>query len=47
MQIQKVDIITAGMGYALATTGGFCTGSAKVVDHQVCVFNELSDFHLP
>lgn len=32
--IQKVDIITAGMGYALATTGGFCTGSAKVVDHQ-------------
>ncbi|KAH9329179.1 hypothetical protein KI387_001287, partial [Taxus chinensis] len=34
--VEKVDIITAGMGYALATTGGFCTGSAKVVDHQVC-----------
>uniref|UniRef100_A0A0C9S9D0 serine C-palmitoyltransferase n=1 Tax=Wollemia nobilis TaxID=56998 RepID=A0A0C9S9D0_9CONI len=32
--VEKVDIITAGMGYALATTGGFCTGNAKVVDHQ-------------
>eukprot|EP00252_Welwitschia_mirabilis_P000597 TRINITY_DN10576_c0_g1_i3.p1 TRINITY_DN10576_c0_g1~~TRINITY_DN10576_c0_g1_i3.p1 ORF type:complete len:258 (+),score=46.06 TRINITY_DN10576_c0_g1_i3:928-1701(+) len=31
---QSIDIITAGMGYALASTGGFCTGSAKVVDHQ-------------
>ncbi|XP_074562372.1 long chain base biosynthesis protein 1b-like [Curcuma longa] len=32
--IEKVDIITAGMGNALATDGGFCTGSARVVDHQ-------------
>ncbi|KAM0913409.1 hypothetical protein ACQ4PT_012187 [Festuca glaucescens] len=32
--INKVDIITAGMGNALATDGGFCTGSARVVDHQ-------------
>jgi len=29
------DIITAGMGNALATDGGFCTGSVRVVDHQV------------
>lgn len=35
MQIDKIDIITAGMGNALATDGGFCTGSARVVDHQV------------
>lgn len=32
--IEKVDIITAGMGNALATDGGFCTGSVRVVDHQ-------------
>ncbi|KAM0858659.1 hypothetical protein ACQ4PT_047697 [Festuca glaucescens] len=32
--IDKVDIIAAGMGNALATDGGFCTGSARVVDHQ-------------
>lgn len=32
--VEKVDIITAGMGNALATTGGFCTGSAKIADHQ-------------
>jgi len=32
--IDKIDIITAGMGTALASDGGFCTGSAKVVDHQ-------------
>ena len=32
--IDKIDIITAGMGNALATDGGFCTGSARVVDHQ-------------
>ncbi|KAG6475609.1 long chain base biosynthesis protein 1b-like isoform X1 [Zingiber officinale] len=32
--IEKIDIITAGMGNALATDGGFCTGSARVVDHQ-------------
>lgn len=30
-----MDIITAAMGHALASVGGFCTGSAKVVDHQV------------
>ncbi|XP_047055335.1 long chain base biosynthesis protein 1a-like [Lolium rigidum] len=34
VQIDKIDIITAGMGNALATDGGFCTGSARVVDHQ-------------
>lgn len=34
-QIEKVDIITAAMGHALATEGGFCTGSARVIDHQV------------
>ncbi|XP_078151615.1 long chain base biosynthesis protein 1a-like [Carex rostrata] len=32
--IEKIDIITAGMGNALATDGGFCTGSMRVVDHQ-------------
>ncbi|CAM0948869.1 unnamed protein product [Alopecurus aequalis] len=32
--IDKIDIITAGMGTALASDGGFCTGSARVVDHQ-------------
>ncbi|KAI3446900.1 hypothetical protein Pfo_003565 [Paulownia fortunei] len=32
--IEKVDIITAAMGQALATEGGFCTGSARVIDHQ-------------
>ncbi|KAI5064892.1 hypothetical protein GOP47_0019587 [Adiantum capillus-veneris] len=32
--VEKVDIITAAMGHALASVGGFCTGSAKVVDHQ-------------
>ncbi|XP_047055345.1 long chain base biosynthesis protein 1a-like [Lolium rigidum] len=32
--IDKIDIITAGMGNALASDGGFCTGSARVVDHQ-------------
>ncbi|THU73121.1 hypothetical protein C4D60_Mb04t19460 [Musa balbisiana] len=31
--IDKIDIITAGMGNALATDGGFCTGSVRV-DHQ-------------
>ncbi|KAJ1384815.1 Pyridoxal phosphate-dependent transferase, major domain [Sesbania bispinosa] len=30
----KLDIITAAMGHALATEGGFCTGSARVIDHQ-------------
>ncbi|KAJ3679812.1 hypothetical protein LUZ60_016090 [Juncus effusus] len=32
--VDKIDIITAGMGNALATDGGFCTGSMRVVDHQ-------------
>ncbi|EFJ35907.1 hypothetical protein SELMODRAFT_230105 [Selaginella moellendorffii] len=32
--IEKIDIITAAMGTAFASAGGFCTGSAKVVDHQ-------------
>ncbi|OAY77390.1 Long chain base biosynthesis protein 1a [Ananas comosus] len=32
--IEKIDIITAGMGNALATDGGFCTGSVRVIDHQ-------------
>ncbi|KAL2500701.1 Long chain base biosynthesis protein 1 [Forsythia ovata] len=32
--IEKVDIVTAAMGNALAAEGGFCTGSARVIDHQ-------------
>ncbi|KAJ0039661.1 hypothetical protein Pint_27587 [Pistacia integerrima] len=32
--IEKIDIITAAMGHALASEGGFCTGSTRVVDHQ-------------
>ncbi|KAK8947071.1 Long chain base biosynthesis protein 1b [Platanthera zijinensis] len=32
--VEKIDIITAAMGNALATDGGFCTGSVRVVDHQ-------------
>jgi hypothetical protein len=35
VQIENFDIITTGMGNALATEGGFCTGSIRVVDHQV------------
>jgi len=35
LQIEKIDIVTADMGHALATEGGFCTGSSRVVDHQV------------
>ncbi|KAL5554281.1 hypothetical protein UlMin_041682 [Ulmus minor] len=34
VQVEKIDIITAAMGHALATEGGFCTGSARVIDHQ-------------
>lgn len=30
----KIDIITAAMGHALATEGGFCTGNARVIEHQ-------------
>ncbi|XP_045822557.1 long chain base biosynthesis protein 1-like [Trifolium pratense] len=33
--VEKLDLITAAMGHALATEGGFCTGSARVIDHQV------------
>ncbi|CAN6725017.1 unnamed protein product [Malus baccata var. baccata] len=32
--LEKIDIITGAMGHALATEGGFCTGSARVTDHQ-------------
>lgn len=35
LQVEKIDIVTAAMGHALATEGGFCTGSARVIDHQV------------
>ncbi|XWS11629.1 hypothetical protein CRYUN_Cryun37aG0015000 [Craigia yunnanensis] len=34
VSIEKIDIVTAAMGHALATEGGFCTGSARVIDHQ-------------
>ncbi|XP_058723144.1 long chain base biosynthesis protein 1-like isoform X2 [Vicia villosa] len=33
-QVEKLDLITAAIGHALATEGGFCTGSARVIDHQ-------------
>ncbi|KAJ4829642.1 serine palmitoyltransferase component [Turnera subulata] len=36
--IEKIDIVTAAMGHALATEGGFCTGSARVIDHQCSDF---------
>ncbi|XP_028112719.1 long chain base biosynthesis protein 1-like [Camellia sinensis] len=32
--IEKIDIITAAMGHALATEGGFCVGSVRITDHQ-------------
>ncbi|XP_009801763.1 long chain base biosynthesis protein 1-like [Nicotiana sylvestris] len=32
--VDKIDIIIAAMGHALATEGGFCTGSTRVIDHQ-------------
>ncbi|XP_042004666.1 long chain base biosynthesis protein 1-like isoform X2 [Salvia splendens] len=32
--VEKIDIVSAAMGHALATEGGFCTGSARVIDHQ-------------
>ncbi|KAG7020591.1 Long chain base biosynthesis protein 1, partial [Cucurbita argyrosperma subsp. argyrosperma] len=34
VSVDKIDIVTAAMGHALATEGGFCSGSARVVDHQ-------------
>eukprot|EP00475_Leptophrys_vorax_P042787 TRINITY_DN80645_c0_g1_i1.p1 TRINITY_DN80645_c0_g1~~TRINITY_DN80645_c0_g1_i1.p1 ORF type:complete len:490 (+),score=20.82 TRINITY_DN80645_c0_g1_i1:131-1600(+) len=34
LPIQSIDIIVAAMGTSLASVGGFCCGSAKVVDHQ-------------
>ncbi|XP_050139601.1 long chain base biosynthesis protein 1-like isoform X2 [Malus sylvestris] len=33
-EVEKIDIITGAMGHALATEGGFCTGSARVTNHQ-------------
>ncbi|KAH9601984.1 hypothetical protein KSS87_016420 [Heliosperma pusillum] len=32
--IEKIDIITASMGHALAADGGFCTGNLRAIDHQ-------------
>jgi len=32
--VEKLDIITAVMGHALASEGGICTGSSEVVSHQ-------------
>ncbi|GMH16546.1 hypothetical protein Nepgr_018387 [Nepenthes gracilis] len=32
--IEKIDIVTAAMGHALAAEGGFCTGNARIIDHQ-------------
>ncbi|KAM1456017.1 hypothetical protein ACFXTO_005305 [Malus domestica] len=32
--VEKIDIITGAMGHALFTEGGFCTGSARVTNHQ-------------
>ncbi|KAM1114227.1 hypothetical protein TB1_046146 [Malus domestica] len=37
--VEKIDVITAAMGHALATEGGFCTGSARVTYRQVCLLN--------
>jgi len=34
-QIEKIDVVTAAMGHALATEGGFCTGNARIIDYQV------------
>lgn len=34
ISVEKLDIITAVMGHALASEGGICTGSAEVVSHQ-------------
>ncbi|XP_057526109.1 long chain base biosynthesis protein 1-like isoform X1 [Amaranthus tricolor] len=31
---EKIDIITAAMGHALAAEGGFCTGNSRVIEHQ-------------
>ncbi|CAA2966499.1 long chain base biosynthesis 1-like [Olea europaea subsp. europaea] len=39
--IDKVDIVTAAMGYALATEGVFCTGSTRVIDHQLNLLARL------
>ncbi|GAB2294463.1 serine palmitoyltransferase component [Dionaea muscipula] len=32
--IDKIDLVTAAMGHALATEGGFCSGSARTIEHQ-------------
>ncbi|KAJ4715074.1 long chain base biosynthesis protein 1-like [Melia azedarach] len=34
VSVDKIDLVTAAMGHALASEGGFCTGSARVIDHQ-------------
>lgn len=34
-QIEKIDVVTAAMGHALATEGGFCTGNTRIIDYQV------------
>lgn len=41
LQVDKIDIITAAMGHALATEGGFCTGSTRVIEHQVLKCDRL------
>ncbi|CAN1171211.1 Long chain base biosynthesis protein 1, partial [Linum perenne] len=37
--VPKIDIITAAMGHALATEGGFCTGSARRMSSSGYVFS--------
>ncbi|VVB10039.1 unnamed protein product [Arabis nemorensis] len=32
--IEKIDVVTAAMGHALATEGGFCTGNTRIIDYQ-------------
>lgn len=32
--VEKIDIIVAGMGFTLASVGGFCCGASRMVDHQ-------------
>lgn len=43
LQVDKIDIVTAAMGHALATEGGFCTGSARVIDHQVLPYDNIKN----
>ncbi|RZB58410.1 Long chain base biosynthesis protein 1 isoform E [Glycine soja] len=37
--VEKIDIITASMGHALATEGGFCTGSTRRLSSSGYVFS--------